>query len=233
MLRWGQTYVCTVSDLASREGKNQKGTEQFRLERDWWPSGQGLLLKTRSILRSHLLAQCLAQSRILHCQAELWQFWHSRFMRSSSSFLSFAGTVKLIHPFHLQPLWCLTSQTFPSFPAEMLNSNFQEDNPSFKALAFSKTHWHLLSTSTRCSFTQNLSWRDKSKPSPQTTYPNTSCLEASLQRSLILWLRKHFDSPCSPCDFLLVVQRKRMYVLVQAWNPRGRWIELLDEMLLF
>lgn len=167
--RWGQTYICKVSDLASRESKNQKGTEQFRLERGWWPSGQGLVLKTGPILRSYLLAQGLVQSRILHCQAQLWQFWHCRFMKSSSSILSFAGTVKLIHPFHLQPFWCPTSRTFPSFPAEMLNSNFQEDNLSFRAVALSKTHWPLPSTSTECSLTQNLSWRDKSKPSPQTT----------------------------------------------------------------
>lgn len=51
----------------------------------------------------------------------------------------------------------------------MLKSNFQEDNLSFKALALSKTQWSLPSTSTECSLTQNLSSRDKSKPSPQTT----------------------------------------------------------------
>lgn len=32
----GQTYVCPVSDLASTQSKNQKGTERFRLERIIW-----------------------------------------------------------------------------------------------------------------------------------------------------------------------------------------------------
>lgn len=50
-----------MSDLASKESKNQKGTEQFRLERDWWSSCQGLLLKIGPILRSHMLAQGLQE----------------------------------------------------------------------------------------------------------------------------------------------------------------------------
>lgn len=143
-------------------------------------------------------------------------------MKSSSSSLSFAGTVKLIHPFHLQPFWCLTSQKFPSFPAEMLNSTFQEDNPSFKAVALSKTCWPLPSTSTECSLPQNLSWRDKSKPSPQTTsvLKPHALKQACRGLSSCDW-GKHLDSYCSPHGFLLAGTHREDVCIGASLESKG------------
>lgn len=109
----------------------------------------------------------------------------------------------------------------------MLNSTFQEDNPSFKAIALSKTCLLLPSTSTECSLPQNLSWRDKSKPSPQTT----SVLKPHALKQACRGLSEvshpvtegsTWDSHCSPMVSSWLVRIERMYLLVQAWNPRGQ-----------
>lgn len=108
----------------------------------------------------------------------------------------------------------------------MLNSTFQEDNPSFKAIALSKTCLLLPSTSTECSLPQNLSWRDKSKPSPQTTSVlKPHALKASLPRSLrglssCDW-GKHLGLPLFSNGFLLAGTHREDVCIGASLESKG------------
>lgn len=108
----------------------------------------------------------------------------------------------------------------------MLNSTFQEDNPSFKAIALSKTCLLLPSTSTECSLPQNLSWRDKSKPSPQTT----SVLKPHALKQACRGLSEvshpvtegsTWDSHCSPHGFLLAGTHREDVCIGASLESKG------------